>query len=259
MHWPKVYTTQESLHAVAMVNSDPPLDASLDTWRLEQFIAPRLEAVQARIGDACRKAGRNASEVTLVAVSKKKPPESIVVTCRLGQQDFGESYVDEGVAKITAVHAAGARPRWHFIGPIQSNKTARIASHFDAVHSVDRAKIARRLNSQRSAELPPLEVYVQVHIGAETTKRGVHPDQAAELVAAVRDCERLRLRGLMCIPPPAEAHAAQLVAFRELQQLGKRLGVSEFSMGMSNDLEAAIEAGATVVRVGTDIFGPREA
>ncbi|MDB5972364.1 MAG: hypothetical protein JWQ90_4814 [Hydrocarboniphaga sp.] len=233
-------------------------------------LAARLKLVSARIDQACTASGRAREGVRLLAVSKTVDVASLRAAQRLGVGDFGESYLQEALPKIAAL---GPRPVWHFIGPIQSNKTRDIAAHFDWVHGVDRLKIAERLSAQRPAELPPLSVCVQVNISREASKAGCAPEDAAELCLAIAALPQLRLRGLMAIPAPLDDAAGPALArkpyaaLRELaQQVKSQLeqqrphSVSDFdtiSAGMSDDLEAAITEGSTLVRVGSALFGDR--
>jgi pyridoxal phosphate enzyme (YggS family) len=225
------------------------------------IIAANLQAVLARIGRAARVAGRAPESVALVAVSKTFPAGRVREAHAAGQRDFGENYVQEGVEKITQL---GALPlAWHYIGPIQSNKTGAIAAHFQWVHSVDREKIASRLNDARGAALPPLNVCLQVNVSGETSKSGVSPAGLEALAAAVARLPRLRLRGLMAIPEPTSDAATARRRFAQLRELKEGLAarghvLDVLSMGMSDDLEAAIAEGATMVRVGTAIFGQRQ-
>ena len=220
-------------------------------------IPSNLGAVRERIARAAGAHGRAPESVTLIAVSKTKPADAIAEAHRAGQLDFGENYAQEAAAKIEAL--AGLPLRWHFIGRIQSNKTALIARHFDWVHTVDRLKIARRLAGHR-ADGPPLNVLVQVNIDDDPAKGGVAPDEAGDLVDAMRDLAGLRLRGLMAI---LERSGDAQSSYRRTRTLFEGLadrggsGWDVLSMGMSGDLEAAIAAGATQVRVGTAIFGSR--
>jgi hypothetical protein len=224
------------------------------------FSPARLEAVRARIAAAERRAGREPGSVRLLAVSKQQPVEAIESALEAGQLEFGENYVQEAVAKIEALR--GRRLTWHFIGRVQGNKTREIAEHFQWVHTVDRERIATRLDAQRPPLAPPLEVLLQVRLGDEPAKGGVTPDEVPALADAVSRLPRLRLRGLMCIPPPARDEAAQRVPFRRLRELLEELNqrghvLDVLSMGMSDDLEAAVLEGATLVRIGTAVFGPR--
>lgn len=209
---------------------------------------------------ACSAAGRDAADVTLVAVSKTQPADALRVLAQAGQVAFGENYLQEALTKQAAL---GDLPlQWHFIGPIQSNKTRDIAARFDWVHSVERLKIAQRLNDQRPAEAPPLSVCVQVNVSREASKSGCAPGELAALAAAIAELPRLRLRGLMAIPAPiaqsadpAQPYRLLREAFEALRALG--LPVDTLSMGMSDDFELAITHGATHVRVGSALFGPR--
>ena len=226
-------------------------------------IPRNLQDVRARIATACAAAGRNVEDVTLLAVSKTFSPEAVRAAFGAGQRAFGENYVQEGVEKIIAL-ADLPGVEWHCIGPVQSNKTRLVAEHFDWMHTVDRLKTAERLSAQRPGERPPLNVCIQVNIDGGATKSGVAPGDALELARAVAALPRLRLRGLMAIPEPAPdfeaaraVHASARGLFDQLN--GKGLGLDTLSMGMSDDLEAAIAAGSTLVRVGTAIFGERAA
>jgi pyridoxal phosphate enzyme (YggS family) len=222
-------------------------------------IEASLSALRDRIREAELAAGRPAGSVGLIAVSKTQPAEAIAEAYRLGQRDFGENYLQEALSKQEPLSEPDLV--WHFIGPIQSNKTKPLAQHFHWVHSVDRGKIAERLSEQRPAALPPLNVLIQVNVSGEASKSGVEPDQAGELAAAIAELPRLKLRGLMAIPEPTDDVQSQRRSFRTLRQTLERLnlaGVDQLSMGMSHDLEAAILEGATLVRVGTAVFGPRQ-
>jgi pyridoxal phosphate enzyme (YggS family) len=201
--------------------------------------------------------------VKLLAVSKTFPADAVAAVAALGQRDFGENYVQEGVDKIVALKSVAGLV-WHCIGPLQSNKTRLVAEHFDWVHSVDRLKIAQRLSEQRPAHLPPLQVCLQVNIDGGPTKAGVAPVDALALAQAVAALPRLVLRGVMTIPDAVDGFDAQLAvhtqAKRLFEELQTALGLPHFdtlSMGMSADLEAAIQAGSTMVRVGTAVFGAR--
>jgi pyridoxal phosphate enzyme (YggS family) len=223
-------------------------------------IAANLQAVHARIAMAARAAGRAPESVTLVAVSKTFSIEHIRAAHAAGQTDFGENYVQEGVEKITRL---GPLPlAWHYIGPIQSNKTGAIAAHFQWVHSVEREKVARRLNDARRDGQPPLDVCLQVNVSGEDSKSGTSPGDVEPLAAAVALMPRLKLRGLMAIPEPAPDAALARRGFARLRELKEGLVARGYpldvlSMGMSGDLEAAIAEGATMVRIGTAIFGAR--
>ena len=223
-------------------------------------IAANLQGVTARIARAAAAAGREPSAIALVAVSKTFPAGCVAEARAAGQRAFGENYVQEALAKQAAL--ADGSLEWHFIGPIQSNKTRAIAEHFAWVHSVDRLKIAERLAAARPAGLPPLNVLLQVNADAEDTKSGVAPDELAALAQAVARLPRLALRGLMCIPRPAADFEAQRRPFARLRGLRDALAagglaLDTLSMGMSADLEAAVAEGSTLVRVGTAIFGAR--
>jgi PLP dependent protein len=223
-------------------------------------IATNLETVRARIEAACRAAGRDAGEVNLLAVSKTFGPEAVAQAHAAGQTAFGENYIQEAVQKITAL---GHLPlQWHCIGPIQSNKTRLVAEHFDWVHTVDRLKVAQRLSEQRPPKLAPLQVCIQVNVDGGPTKSGVLPTEALALAQQVAVLPGLRLRGIMSIPEPAPDFVAACrvftrarAVFDELNAAG--LALDTLSIGMSADLEAAIESGSTMVRVGSAIFGGR--
>lgn len=226
-----------------------------------------LQAVRARIAAAAAAAGRSPDDIALIAVSKTFPAAAVLEAVAAGQFAFGENYAQEGVDKIARVRALLAEPlrravQWHFIGPIQSNKTRLIAEHFHWVHSVDRLKVAQRLSLARPAGMPDLQVCIQVNVSGEPSKGGVEPEAAAGLAEELRPLPRLRLRGLMAIPRPTTDPAEQRVQCRVLRELRERLArqdqaLDTLSMGMSDDLEAAIAEGATMVRVGRAIFGER--
>ncbi|HEC15873.1 MAG TPA: YggS family pyridoxal phosphate-dependent enzyme [Sedimenticola sp.] len=223
-------------------------------------IRARLDTVNRRIRDAAARCGRPAGAVQLLAVSKTRPPEDIRAALAAGQLRFGESYLQEALEKIRALRASQAQ--WHFIGRIQGNKTRAIAEHFDWVHSLCSIRHAQRLNDQRPDELPPLNLCLQINLSGEDTKAGIAPEEAFELVARLRELPRLNLCGLMTLPAPAETLEQQRLPFRRLRELRDRLAtpalpLATLSMGMSGDLEAAIAEGATIVRIGTAIFGPR--
>lgn len=226
-------------------------------------IAANLQAVRARIGAAAAAAGRHVGEVGLLAVSKTHPPEDVAAAAAAGQRLFGENYVQEGVAKIEALRSLKVQGlEWHFIGPLQSNKTRPVAANFDWVHSIDRLKLAERLSAQRDVWLPPLNVCIQVNVSGEASKSGVAPGEVEVLAHAIAGLPRLRLRGLMCIPEPEVDEAVLRGRFAVLRGLRDALNaqglvLDTLSMGMSHDLEAAIAEGATMVRVGTAIFGAR--
>jgi hypothetical protein len=220
-----------------------------------------LQAVRERVAAAVRAAGRPADAVRVVAVSKTIAADAVREAASGGQRDFGENYVTEGVEKIRELASLGLT--WHYIGPIQSNKTRLIAEHFDWVHSIDREKIAARLSQARDARQAELQVCIQVNVSDEASKSGVAPAEAASLARAVAGLPRLRLRGLMAIPEPTPDVGVQRGRFAQLRELRDELNRRGFeldtlSMGMSADLEAAIAEGATLVRVGTAIFGERK-
>lgn len=228
-------------------------------------IGDNLYSVSTRLQQACAQAGRHPGEVRLLAVSKTFDADAVRAAWSAGQRAFGENYVQEGVAKIEALRAAGDCPglEWHCIGPLQSNKTRPLAEHFDWVHSVDRLKIAERLSAQRPSHLPPLQVCLQVNVDGGANKSGATPEELPALAQAVAVLPGLRLRGLMCIPEPAPDFDSQRAVFLraralfdDLRQRG--LDLDTLSMGMSDDLEAAVAAGSTLVRVGRAIFGHRE-
>lgn len=213
---------------------------------------------------ACSQADRDVKAVTLLAVSKTFGPEAVADALAAGQTAFGENYIQEGVEKILALRVSHpqAAITWHCIGPVQSNKTRLVATHFDWVQSVDRLKIAQRLSEQRPDGLPPLQVCLQVNVDGGANKSGVAPDELSALAQAVAALPNLRLRGLMCIPEPAEGFDAQRALFLRAKALfdelnARGLALDTLSMGMSEDLDAAIAAGSTMVRVGRAVFGHR--
>jgi len=220
-------------------------------------IADNLSALAERIDSAARAVGRDPASIQLLAVSKTKPASAIREIHAAGVRDVGENYLQEALTKQGELRDLPLI--WHFIGPIQSNKTKAIAEHFDWVHSVDRLKIAQRLSEQRPAGLPPLNICLQVNVSGEDSKSGCAPADLPALANAVAAQPNLRLRGLMAIPEPTEDRAEQEAAFASLRQLQERLGLGldTLSMGMSHDLEAAIAQGATWVRIGTALFGAR--
>jgi pyridoxal phosphate enzyme (YggS family) len=221
-----------------------------------------LDNVRARIAAACGAAGRHIDEVTLLAVSKKHSAGRIRDLHALGQRSFGENYVQEALAKQEELRDLDIE--WHFIGPLQSNKTREAAGHFDWVQSADREKIVRRLSAQRPAELPALNVCIEVNIDREPQKSGVLPEDTGALAQLVQELPRIRLRGLMAIPQMADEDHDPGDSYRRMQQLyaellGAGIEMDTLSMGMSADLESAIAHGSTMVRVGTDLLGPRPA
>lgn len=221
-------------------------------------IAENIAKVRARIREAEQACGRAHGSASLLAVSKTKPASDIRQAHACGLADFGENYLQEALAK--QVELADLALTWHFIGPIQSNKTRPIAEHFHWVHSVDRLKIAQRLSEQRPANLPPLNVLLQVNVSGEDSKSGCSPEELPALAQAVAQLPHLKLRGLMAIPEPTDDIAAQHAAFARLRELmhALNLGLDTLSMGMSHDLEAAVAEGATWVRIGTALFGARD-
>jgi pyridoxal phosphate enzyme (YggS family) len=225
-----------------------------------QNLPARIQELRERIARAAAIAGRSAQSVTLLAAAKGHPPELLDVAADCGVTEFGESYVQEGLGKIAALRN---RPlTWHFIGRVQANKTRAIAEAFAWVHAVDRLKIAERLSAQRPPLLPPLNVCLEVNVAREASKGGIAPETVAALAAAVEKLPRLVLRGLMCIPPEESDAARQRSWFARLRALLEALnaagsGLDTLSMGMSGDFETAILEGATIVRIGTALFGPR--
>ncbi|WP_153785532.1 YggS family pyridoxal phosphate-dependent enzyme [Pseudomonas sp. EMN2] len=221
-------------------------------------LADNISVIASRIDSAARAAGRDPASVQLLAVSKTKPASAVREAFAAGLRDVGENYLQEALTKQQAL--SDLPLIWHFIGPIQSNKTKAIAEHFDWVHSVDRLKIAQRLSEQRPGHLPPLNICLQVNVSGEDSKSGCAPAELPTLAQAVSALPGLRLRGLMAIPEPTEDRAEQEAAFATLRQLQEQLdlGLDTLSMGMSHDLEAAIAQGATWVRIGTALFGARD-
>ncbi|MDT3312626.1 YggS family pyridoxal phosphate-dependent enzyme [Pseudomonas sp. rhizo66] len=221
-------------------------------------IADNISHVGSRIQTATQAAHRPENSVQLLAVSKTKPAEALREAYAAGLRDFGENYLQEALGK--QLELADLPLIWHFIGPIQSNKTRAIAEHFDWVHSVDRLKIAQRLSEQRPAELPPLNICIQVNVSGEASKSGCTPTDLPALAAAISALPRLKLRGLMAIPEPTDDRAEQDAAFAAVQKLQASLDLplDTLSMGMSHDLESAIAQGATWVRIGTALFGARD-
>ena len=227
------------------------------------YITDKLQAVTTQIVAAARNAGRDPSEIALLAVSKTVPPDVLVKAYNAGQRAFGENYLQEALDKMAALNDRAPGIEWHFIGPIQSNKTRPIAENFAWVHSVDRLKIAQRLSEQRPAGLSPLNVCIQVNVSGEASKSGCAPEDLPALAHAVAGLAGLELRGLMTIPEPATSEAEQRRPLRALRELAEQLraeglALDTLSMGMSADLAAAIAEGATMVRIGTAIFGERQ-
>lgn len=231
-------------------------------------IRDNLQAVLTRIARAAEAAGRSPASVRLLAVSKTHPPALVEEAFRAGQAAFGENYVQEALRKMDALAGSLGAERarmleWHLIGPLQSNKTRIAAERFAWVHTLSNVKVARRLSDQRPASLAPLNVLIQVNVSGEASKSGVAPDEARELARAIAPLPRLRLRGLMAIPEPAPEAEVQRARFRVVRELYGRLrdeglALDTLSLGMSDDMEAAIAEGSTLVRIGTALFGPRE-
>ena len=221
-------------------------------------IAGNIAQVEARIRAAALAVQRDVTSIHLLAVSKTKPAGALREAHAAGIRDFGENYLQEARAK--QVELADLPLCWHFIGPIQSNKTRDIAEHFAWVHSVDRLKIAQRLSDQRPADLPPLNICIQVNVSGEASKSGCNPADLPALATAISALPRLKLRGLMAIPEPTQDRAEQDAAFAAVRTLQESLnmGLDTLSMGMSHDLESAIAQGATWVRIGTALFGARD-
>jgi hypothetical protein len=224
-------------------------------------IAQSLEETRNRVTVLERRYDRPPGDVRVLAVSKTMPPEAVRAAAEAGQREFGENHVQDALVKLDALGTLDLI--WHFIGPVQSNKTRVVATRFDWVHSIERAKIAARLNAHRPEDLPPLEVCIQVNVSGEDSKSGVDPDQVEELARVVSELPRLKLRGLMTLPRPCGDLEAQRRPFAALRRILETLNARDFaldmlSMGMSNDMEAAIAEGATIVRIGTAIFGARD-
>ncbi|HHX8646575.1 YggS family pyridoxal phosphate-dependent enzyme [Vibrio antiquarius] len=228
-------------------------------------IQQNIEHITSQIRYDEQKCGRTPESVQLLAVSKTKPVEAILEAYQAGQTAFGENYVQEGVSKVQhfAEHYPDNRIEWHFIGPIQSNKSRLVAEHFDWVHTIDRTKIAQRLNDQRPSEFKPLQVLIQVNTSGEASKSGVTEAEVFELAELISRLPNLTLRGLMSIPANVSDYESQLHEFQKLATLKQTLEaqfpeIDTLSMGMSGDMTAAIEAGSTMVRIGTAIFGARD-
>lgn len=236
--------------------------SSMQPTSSEQSSGTRLLQVKKTIGRLENRYRRIPGSVRLLAVSKKKGVEEIVSAARAGQRDFGESYLQEAVEKMAALENENLC--WHFVGPIQKNKTRQIAAHFDWVHGIERLIVAERLSTQRPAHLPPLQVCLQVNIDREHSKSGVQCEQVQDLASALQELPRLELRGLMAIPRQTSDTIHRRRRFAQLREMLEQLNESGFgldtlSMGMSDDLEAAVAEGATIVRIGTAIFGARTA
>lgn len=232
---------------------------------LQPGLDQRLERVRERFEKACLDAQRSVNDVTLIAVGKTFPISAIEQAWALGQRHFGENYVQEGVEKIAAMKLAHPEDPgvWHFIGPLQSNKTRLVAENFDWMHTIDRLKIAERLSLQRPEQLPDLNVLIEVNISGEATKSGVLPESALDLAQAIAPLPHLRLRGLMAIPAPSTDPHRQAQVFRQMKALFDKVsshieGLDTLSMGMSADMAVAIAEGSTMVRIGSAIFGPRD-
>ncbi|WP_320732172.1 YggS family pyridoxal phosphate-dependent enzyme [Enterobacter roggenkampii] len=227
-------------------------------------IAHNLAQVRDKISAAATRCGRASEEITLLAVSKTKPASAIAEAIDAGQRAFGENYVQEGVDKIRYFQEQGKTDlQWHFIGPLQSNKSRLVAEHFDWCHTVDRLRIATRLNDQRSAEMPALNVLIQINISDENSKSGIALSELDALAAEVAELPRLSLRGLMAIPAPESSYERQFAVAQQMavafEALKARYNtVDTLSLGMSDDMEAAIAAGSTMVRIGSAIFGARD-
>ena len=228
-------------------------------------IKDNLTSIHQQIQTACQKAGRPQSAVKLLAVSKTKPVKDIQAAIDAGQHAFGENYVQEGIEKIQYFADKHPELEWHFIGPLQSNKTRLVAEHFDWMQTIDRAKIADRLNEQRPRYKPPLNVLIQINISDESSKSGIPPQEMLMLAKHIENLPHLCLRGLMAIPAPTDNLAEQEKAFNEMQALFEELKaacpnqqIDTLSMGMTNDMETAITCGTTMVRIGTAIFGKRD-
>lgn len=233
------------------------------------MIASKLQSVHAQITDACQKCGRQPTEVTLLAVSKTFPAEAVREAALAGQRAFGENYIQEGVDKIAAVRAMSDVPplEWHCIGPVQSNKTRLVAQHFDWVHTVDREKIAQRLNEQRPDDLPPLQVCIQVNVDGGQSKSGCSAQEALQLARVIAGLPRLQLRGVMSIPDPQPTDSAMQAVHAKVVQVFQDIRAAALpglqrwdtvSLGMTADMHTAIAAGSTMVRVGSGIFGARD-
>lgn len=226
-------------------------------------IADRLAVAQSRIAQAAQKYARLPHSIRLLAVSKTKPIADIIAAYDAGQRCFGENYVQEGVTKIESLKTTHPDIEWHFIGPLQSNKTTVVAQHFDWMHTLSREKIAQRLNEQRPANLAPLNVCIQINISDEDTKSGIDAQQMLPLANSISQLPQLRLRGLMAIPSATDDIEQQTRELSELKHLFDTLkqhypDVDTLSMGMSNDLDIAIACGSTMVRIGSAIFGERD-
>jgi hypothetical protein len=228
-----------------------------------QRFAENLARIRARIRTAALESGRSVDQITLVGASKGQSAAALDVACSAGLRDFGESYVQDAMPKMAALAGIDA-PIWHFIGALQANKTRAVAENFGWVHAIDRLRIAERLSEQRPFHAPALNVCVQVNIGAEGSKGGVAPTALRQLLREIAALPRLKLRGLMCLPPPERDPMRQRYWLHQLRELFESVnadgaGLDTLSMGMSSDLEAAVQEGATLLRIGTALFGPRVA
>lgn len=228
-------------------------------------IQQNIKDIISQIERAQQKCGRSPDSVQLLAVSKTKPVEAVLEAAQAGQRSFGENYVQEGVEKVQYFqhNHPELKLEWHFIGPLQSNKTRLIAENFDWMHTIDRAKIAQRLSEQRPANLPPLQVLIQVNTSGEASKSGISENEVFELAELISGLPNLMLRGLMSIPENVSDYESQFAAFKKLAYLKAKLAerfpnIDTLSMGMSGDMEAAIAAGSTIVRIGTAVFGQRD-
>ena len=227
-------------------------------------IQHNLNLIHQKIETACKEAKRNQNTIKLLAVSKTKPISAILSAYQAGQIAFGENYVQEGVEKIQYFESQGINLEWHFIGPLQSNKTRLVAEHFDWMQTLDRAKIADRLNEQRPTNKAPLNVLIQINISDEESKSGIQPEEMLTLAKHIENLPHLRLRGLMAIPAPTDKIAEQETVFRKMSDLFEQLKqalpnqqIDTLSMGMTDDMPSAIKCGSTMVRIGTAIFGSR--
>ena len=228
-----------------------------------QRFAENLARIHARIHAAARESGRSVDQITLVGASKGQSAAALKLALDAGLRDFGENYLKDALPKISAL-AAQPTPTWHFIGALQANKTRAVAENFSWVHTIDRLRHAERLSEQRPFHAPALNVCVQVNIGGEGSKGGVAPTALRQLLRDIAPLPRLKLRGLMCLPPPEEDRARQRYWLQQLRELFESVnadgaGLDSLSMGMSSDLEAAVQEGATLLRIGTALFGPRVA
>ncbi|MDG6895867.1 YggS family pyridoxal phosphate-dependent enzyme [Volucribacter amazonae] len=231
---------------------------------MNNIIQQNLSQIQHNIATYCQQANRQPNAVTLLAVSKTKPVQAILTAYQSGQHAFGENYVQEGVEKIQYCQQQGIKLEWHFIGPLQSNKTKLVAEHFDWIQTLSRNKIADRLNAQRPSHLPPLNVLIQINISDEQSKSGIQPNELMALAKHIEKLPHLRLRGIMAIPENTTDQTEQISVFNQMQTLFQQLQqqcpnqqIDTLSMGMSADMESAIKCGSTMVRIGTAIFGQR--